>query len=237
MEDAQALGAPAADTNGLPAEGPRWREVVECAADIFYKRGYDGSSIRDICESLGVSKGTLYHYIASKEDLLFAVVQDQHQRYLEVLRALADLDVSSRRRFEEFVRRHCFVECSEPRGARIYGLYAYRLSGTRRQQAVEFRKTYENVFVELITAGMADGWIRQVWPPTDTARILLAMMNSLHTWFDPDGKYSPDQTGSMVAGILAEGIQSYSTRARADAAALPARRPKKVPSPREVPLA
>jgi AcrR family transcriptional regulator len=51
----------------------RWNDVVDAAAKVFQEKGFAAASLEDIAVEVGMRKGSLYHYINSKEDLLFAV--------------------------------------------------------------------------------------------------------------------------------------------------------------------
>ena len=51
----------------------RREELTRVAARLFAERGYQGTSLADIADALGMQKPSLYHHIASKEDLLWAV--------------------------------------------------------------------------------------------------------------------------------------------------------------------
>lgn len=63
-----------ARTTGSHADGTRAR-VLDAARDLFVERGYAGTSVRDIAEHLGMTKGALYYHFSSKEDLLYALVE------------------------------------------------------------------------------------------------------------------------------------------------------------------
>ena len=65
----------------------RWAELIEVATQVFYEKGYDGASLQDIADRLGMLKGSLYYYIQSKEDLLFDVISAVHRDGLAVVRA------------------------------------------------------------------------------------------------------------------------------------------------------
>src|SRR5690606_22895962 len=52
----------------------RWDEIIEAAADVFYRKGYEGASLQDIASAVGLLKGSIYYYIDTKEDLLFELV-------------------------------------------------------------------------------------------------------------------------------------------------------------------
>lgn len=63
-----------ARTAGSAADETRQR-ILDIAVDLFIERGYAGTSVRDISERLGMTKGSLYYHFASKEDLLLALVR------------------------------------------------------------------------------------------------------------------------------------------------------------------
>lgn len=51
--------------------------IVDCAKQMFYEHGYDGTSFTDIVEASGLYRGNIYHYFKSKDDILKAVI-DRH---------------------------------------------------------------------------------------------------------------------------------------------------------------
>ena len=53
--------------------------MVDAAAELFYQRGYASTTVIDISEALNITKGTLYYYVKSKEDLLFAIISETHE--------------------------------------------------------------------------------------------------------------------------------------------------------------
>ena len=53
----------------------RREELTKIAARLFAAKGYQGTSLADLAEELGVQKPSLYHHIASKEDLLWEVAR------------------------------------------------------------------------------------------------------------------------------------------------------------------
>jgi len=62
-----------ARTVGSAADETRQR-ILDISVDLFIEQGYAGTSVRDIAERLGMTKGSLYYHFASKEDVLKALV-------------------------------------------------------------------------------------------------------------------------------------------------------------------
>lgn len=72
----------------------RRKHIVECTATLFFNKGYSESSIRQIAEACGMSKGLIYHYIGKKEDILELMVDYVYvpsmKMYEQVTAALLD---------------------------------------------------------------------------------------------------------------------------------------------------
>src|ERR1700684_2126686 len=68
------------------------QRMIEVAAQIFYDRGYDATSIQEIADRLGLLKGSLYHYISSKEDILWTIILRQHRSALALAERIREMD-------------------------------------------------------------------------------------------------------------------------------------------------
>ena len=66
----------------------RRAEIIKIARDLFLIQDYDKTTMQDFMDSLGVAKGTIYHYFKSKEDILEAVIEDivnEHFKKMQLL--------------------------------------------------------------------------------------------------------------------------------------------------------
>jgi AcrR family transcriptional regulator len=78
-----------ARTVGSAADQTRQR-ILHTASELFVEHGYAGTSIRDISERLGMTKGSLYYHFASKEELLLALVEPLFHAVDEFVAAARD---------------------------------------------------------------------------------------------------------------------------------------------------
>src|SRR3954466_13123820 len=73
-----------------PRRSERWqarhRAIVDTSAHLFAQRGYHATGLTELCDANGLGKGTLYHYIGSKEQLLAAI----HDRVMDEVMAGAE---------------------------------------------------------------------------------------------------------------------------------------------------
>lgn len=109
------------DGDGTPVP----RRLLAAATRLFAERGYDRTSVQEIVEAAGVTKGALYHYFGSKDDLLHEVYARVLRVQQERLDAFADADApveerlrgpppmsSSRRSTTLMTRRSSFAPCT-----------------------------------------------------------------------------------------------------------------------------
>ena len=96
--------SPRRNSGRRSAVGSRKEEkLVQVAAEMFHERGYDATSLQDIAEELGLLKGSLYHYIGSKDDLLWAIIRKQQSSAMALVQRCAALDCGADDRLSEFV--------------------------------------------------------------------------------------------------------------------------------------
>jgi AcrR family transcriptional regulator len=70
------------DKPAISRKGEKTRaEIVACAKDLFYRRGYAGTSFSDIVEAAGVYRGNIYHYFKTKDEILEAVLTQRIQEF------------------------------------------------------------------------------------------------------------------------------------------------------------
>ena len=74
-------GSIRAFSNDVQLVGARREHIGECAAKCLVRQGYGRTSIREIAEACQMALGTLYHYVGSKEDILYLVINHGISRY------------------------------------------------------------------------------------------------------------------------------------------------------------
>src|SRR5580692_1433698 len=82
-------------SDGVLPEATSTRErILNVALDLFTEKGYDGTSLREIAERLGVTKAALYYHFASKEDILMALHMRLHEFGKEAMEQLGEQPVT-----------------------------------------------------------------------------------------------------------------------------------------------
>lgn len=212
-------GAPAPN-NSAPAEvnqksQRRRQELIDVAAEIFRQKGYEAASIQDVADALGILKGSVYYYIDSKEDLLFAVIREVHESALENMERIRQLDADPLTLIRLFVESHMKHVSDNLVKATVFFHDFGSLDPKRRAYIVEERDRYDSFLRELIARGQAEGLIRKDLDPKIATLAMLGMMNWTYQWYRVGGGMDSETIGRQFADfILGTLVFGTATKAR-----------------------
>jgi len=169
----------------------RRQQIETIASSLFREQGYAGTSVRDIARGLDIQGASLYAHVASKEDVLWAIVRRAAERFE------AEADMAERatagsshvERLEAYVRGHVGVLTENVGAASVFIREWRSLSPDRRARIGARRDAYENRWRQLIVDGSQAGAFAPTDPPLAAAYLLTAL-NGIVTWYRPDGPLS-----------------------------------------------
>jgi AcrR family transcriptional regulator len=186
--------------------GDRDAQILDAATRIFQERGYDATTIQAIADEVGLLKGSLYHYIDTKEDLLFRIIDDVHRRLAKSASGVSE-DLEPLERIRTFIEGHVRF-CAENLPAIRVFLHDFRaLSEERRETIVKERDAYNRRFHDLLRDAQVHGHLK---PDLDLDLVVLAvfgMMNWMHHWYQPGGRKSADDIAQTFAALALDGMR------------------------------
>ena len=140
----------------------RWNEIVDAAGEVFDEKGYAAARIEDIAARVGLLKGSLYYYIDSKEDLLFAIVDGNHSRGIVVIEEGAALGAADPpARLGGFIDRWIAILGANPGYAAIAERDLRRLSPERQAIVMDKRARIHRFVRDIIEARDRRGLLRR----------------------------------------------------------------------------
>jgi len=179
--------------------------ILAAAAQVFAQEGYDRASIRAVAERAGVSVPGLYHYVGSKEELLFLIQYHAfHELVLKLERDSRDV-ADPEARLELLIQNHLerflanmaeLVVCSREID-RLEGEFRARVGAQQR----EYFRMAQDVFSELRGRGDGNG----VDPRTATLAMFGAI-NWVHTWYRPGSSPSAARLSRDFARLYLRGV-------------------------------
>ncbi|MEO6294761.1 MAG: TetR/AcrR family transcriptional regulator [Candidatus Limnocylindria bacterium] len=193
-------------TTPIPAR-PREAELHATATRLFRQRGYHATSMQDLGEALSMNRGSLYHYISGKDELLWAILN----RALDLLEArvlpLLDTDAPPLERLTAAIREHLRVAADHADELSLIQIELRSLNPERQREIIHRRNAYENRWRGTIEAGIDDGSLR----PFDVRLAgigILSACNWFTQWYRPDGPMSVDQIADAFGELFLGGLRS-----------------------------
>lgn len=181
--------------------------ILEAANRLFTNKGFSATSLEDIAEAVGVKRESLYYYYPGKYDLLYDIIEPQIANTMRNFERIVATEKNCRTAVRQGIKNH--IQQFNP--SYLHMAMAVRKNSRDDIQLkfIQLRdmfKTYEDIWIALITQGCAQGDIRSDTPSKMLVYSILGLCNSLSSWYQPDRELSLDQIAQHYADIILGGI-------------------------------
>lgn len=188
------------DVRAFPRLNPRRFQICMTAARTFVERGYEATSVNEVAAAIGVTKAGLYHYIKSKDALLFEIVtlgmDWLDEDVVKVVRTIPDTEA----RFRETVSRHAHLSaCNEPWISAMLD-EMHGLPPADRRTIGERKRRYFDFVRGMIRELQATGRVRPL-DATVATHAMFGMIIFIPRWFRPRGRVKAEVVATDVAAI------------------------------------
>ncbi len=184
------------------------KKIVTAAWKLFYRQGYDDTTVDEIIREAGTSKGTFYHYFDGKDALLSSLSTLFDDKYEELLPALEEIEGS----FEKlmYLNRELFamIETSVSREL-LASLYSSQLVTRGEKHLLDQNRLYYRLLNEIAAEGQKRGELTVSMSSYEIAKLYaLCERALLYDWCICNGEYSLRDYGSRTMPLLLREIQS-----------------------------
>lgn len=189
-------------------------ELVRVAADLFRERGYDATSMQEIADRMGILKGSLYHYVRTKEDLLWVVMEPPLRELVEgAQEILGDEATPLPDRLVAVMQAHAeSFEAHYPHMFVMTRENGDTLSEQRRKDLDSLRRRYTKLLRDTIVEGQKSGALRDDIDPAIAVHAIFGMLNWMFRWFTPGGRLKARDAARQFAAIAIDGLVAPGTR-------------------------
>jgi AcrR family transcriptional regulator len=189
------------------AEGGRERrnrrdDVIEAAVRVFHQKGYATASIQDVAAEVGVLKGSLYHYIDSKEDLLARIFEDSAGHFTAMLEEAGGLDERPVERLRSFAYACSLWYLQNIERMTIYVTEWKHLTGKRLKEVMRIREDYERRLTSLIGEVVEAGEATPELDVNFATYYIFGALNGLPAWYRRRGPDPADRIAAAYAGLI-----------------------------------
>ncbi len=213
---AMRTGRPAESNGGARGRDPRLaardsdraEQVYQAALRLFRQKGYHATSMQDIAEAVGLYKGSLYHYINSKEDLLLhAFERAMDSLLVEIEEVVRDTQLDPATQLRRAIRAHVAAVAENLDALAVY-LHEWRgFAGDQAATVTAQSERYEALLGGIIRRGVEAGQFKESDVKVSTLGVL-GMCNWLYHWYNPSGRLGPAQIADTFADFVLDGLRA-----------------------------
>ncbi|WP_017541902.1 MULTISPECIES: TetR/AcrR family transcriptional regulator [Nocardiopsis] len=196
-----ALIAAASPDNPVP------QRLLAVATRLFADKGFDRTSVQEIVETARVTKGAMYHYFDSKDDLLAEVYARVLRMQMERLEAIAAEGGPVTERVRRAAADVVVTTIANLDDATIFFRSLHQLSEGKQREVRAQRRTYHELFRSLLTEGQREGVFTDRVPADIVVDFYFGSVHHLSTWYHPEGELAPTEIGEHYADLLLSALR------------------------------
>jgi AcrR family transcriptional regulator len=188
----------------------RLGKILVHATEVFYEKGYEGASMRDLARSSGMSLSGLYYYFESKEKLLYLIQKHTFSTIVERLRERLDEVSDPEQRIRVFILNHLEYFLANRKGMKVLSHEAEVLKNGFGAEVAAIKREYYRICV-----GLLDDFKlakRLEFSSRMAVLSLFGMMNWIYTWYNPRVDADAGGLSRGMGDIFLQGISATARR-------------------------
>lgn len=184
----------------------REQQIEEAAIRVFSQRGYAAATLQDIADAVGILKGSLFHYISSKESLLYRILIQAHEEALQLMKELDNLDLPPGEHLREFSVRLTHLYLNNRERTTLYFTEWKHVTGENLEQVTEHRRQFEAYLRQIITRCQKAGLSPEGMNVRVATFYVLSAINGVVDWQPMLGRLSAAEIASRVADLTCNAV-------------------------------
>ena len=183
-----------------PADGERARELQLAAAELFFTKGYEATTIREIAQALGIKSASIYYHWESKEEILFDLIRSTMEQLVDGARTVLDEEASPDRRLAGLVVHHVIIHALRPKETTLGESELRSLKGKRLERALTMRDDYEGLVLGVLEEGARMG----IFSSLDlklSAYAIISQCTNVGIWYRDGGRLSLGEIAAVYANF------------------------------------
>jgi AcrR family transcriptional regulator len=176
--------------------------IIAAAVRLFAAQGFDATSVQEIVEEAAVTKGALYHYFASKNELLYEIYHSLLSRQLADLDRIIGEGLPPEETIHALIAELVETTTGSIDEVKVYMREMHRLDRTHQHAVRAQRRRYHVTFRDFIEAAQRTGVFSEVASADTVTFILLGMVNEIPTWYRADGRKTPAEIAAEVSAFV-----------------------------------
>ncbi len=188
-------------------------QIIATCTQLFEQKGFRETSIQEIVEELGVTKGTFYYYFSSKEQVLMMI----HTKYIDHLllqqaEIMQNKQLTNKDKLRALIRMLFMNIIPNGDQARVFFREFRHLKDEHMKEVRAKRNQVRHAFENVLREGMDSGAFKNDLEPDIISLGILGACNWSYQWFQPGGKYLDTEIADMFINMIYTGIEQEANK-------------------------
>lgn len=181
-------------------------EILRTARKIIHQKGYHGTKMQDIADAVGMYKGSLYHHVDKKEDIILEIINDGLTNIIDGLEESCTASSTYEGKLKAAIRYHIRHTAHNTDTLAVLLENTKHLPPEHQAPIIEQQHRYENVFIDILEKGIEAGEFK----PVDVKIVafgILGMCNWVYRWYSADGRRTADEIADIYFQFAMSGLR------------------------------
>jgi AcrR family transcriptional regulator len=182
------------------------QRLLNVARTLFAEKGFEGTSVQDVVVAAGVTKGAMYHYFSSKDDLLYEIYGRVLRMQMERLEKFVSQEGSVAERLHAAAADVVVTTIENLDSTTIFFRSLHQLSEEKQKEIRRERRRYHETFRAMVVEGQQSGVFRDDVSADLCVDFFFGSVHHLPMWWKPRGRLSGQEVGRSFADLFIAGL-------------------------------
>jgi AcrR family transcriptional regulator len=183
------------------------QKMLNKARTLFWSKGYNATSVRDIARAYGCKPANVYNFFTKKEDILYEVLLEEMEQIINPIKALEEDETTHpTEQLRLLIESHLKITLSHRRSAKLlFDVELDSLSASKRKKIVNMRDSYDRIIRKIIRRGIDAGYFPDI--DTKLAGFMIAsMITRTRLWYHPKKGISVPELADFIYRFALNGL-------------------------------
>jgi AcrR family transcriptional regulator len=201
-QSVRRIGRPPSTVDGQTVP----QRLLNVARTLFAEKGFEGTSVQDVVVAAGVTKGAMYHYFSSKDDLLYEIYGRVLRMQMERLEKFVSQEGSVQERLHAAAADVVVTTIENLDSTTIFFRSLHQLSEEKQKEIRRERRRYHETFRAMVVEGQQSGVFRDDISADLCVDFFFGSVHHLPMWWKPRGRLSGQEVGRSFADLFIAGL-------------------------------
>lgn len=180
--------------------------LVDSALRLFEENGFDRTTLQQIVDGAGLTKGAFYHHFQSKEDVLWKIQNEYLDTQIDAATVISEKGDDPVEQLRALIRLSLVGVVTYRAHVAVFYQERRHLTGERLESIAQKRDQLESLFLHAVERGIEGGTFRRGVSAQVTTFGIIGMCALAFQWYRPDGRLGIEDVADQFCDLVLDGL-------------------------------